>query len=52
MDRSVTLHGLKPFTEYRITVRGVYVVTTQSGGVGLNNGNNVTTTAITAEDCK
>ena len=50
MYRSVTFYGLKPFTEYRITVRGVYVVITQSGDVTLRNGLNTTTTATTAED--
>jgi len=50
--RSVTLYGLKPFTQYRITIRGVYAVLTNNGDVSLSNGINATTTATTAEDCE
>ena len=51
--RSITLYGLKPFTQYRIIVRGIYIgVITESGEVTTSNGINATTTATTAEDCK
>ena len=47
--RSITLYGLKPFTEYRIVVQGIYSIIV---GVSFTNGINTTTTATTAEDCK
>ena len=48
--RSTTFSGLNEFTEYNITVRGVYSITSDSDV--LSFGLNTTTTARTAEDCK